>query len=176
MPNYYQILGWKLLANWDFYRQEIMSVIRNKLTKKFTTIPNQIITDHSLSSGALRVYLYLLSKPDGWKVVNTDIQKQLNIKQAQTLANFWKELIKLGWISRHRVRDKDNKIIGGYDYELNETQALPSHRTDPITLGNTHNMEKPYYGESINRDNPQCINNTNDQIKTDLNNTYPQPP
>lgn len=73
-----------------------MSIIRNKITKKFTTVPNLIIIDDKLSHGAFRVYSYLLSKPDGWKVINSDIQQKLNIRQAQTLANFWKELTNSG--------------------------------------------------------------------------------
>jgi hypothetical protein len=153
-----------------------MSVTRSKLTKKFTAVPNAIITDHNLSSGALRVYLYLLSKPDGWKVINADIQNQLNIKQAQTLANFWKELIILGWVTRSRVRDKDNKIRGGYDCKLNDVPVLADGNVEDATLGNIHNMEKPHYGKSVNMENPQYINNTKKENKTDLNNTNPPTP
>ncbi len=119
-----------------------MSIIRNKLSKKFTTIPNQLITDHRLSSGAFRVYVYLLSKPDGWKVINSDIQEQLNIKQGQTLANFWKELISLGWVTRCRNRDGEGKIIGGYDYELNEAPVIFNQDMDKAILGNNHIMGK----------------------------------
>lgn len=153
-----------------------MSVIRNKITKKFTTIPNLIIIDSKLSHGAFRVYSYLLSKPDGWKVINADIQEQLNIKQAQTLANYWKELISSGWISRHRLKDKEGKIIGGYDYELNEYPVL--HNMEATISGNNHNMENPQYGKSINRENPHSLNNTKgqEQNKTEPNNTNPPNP
>ena len=141
-----------------------MSIIHNRITKKFTTIPNRIITDGKLSHGAFRIYSYLLSKPDGWKVINSDIQEQLNIKQAQTLANYWKELINSGWISRYRIKDSNGKIIGGYDYELNEFPVIPpSHDMETTTLGNNHNMENPYYGKSVNRENPQYISNTKEQ-------------
>ena len=156
-----------------------MSIIRNRITKKFTTIPNRIIIDGNLTHGAFRVYSYLLSKPDGWKVINTDIQEQLNIKQSQTMANYWKELISTGWISRCRIKDNAGKIIGGYDYELNESPILPSNQSmEPAILGNIHNVEKPYYGKIINRENPQYINNTKEQEqnKTDLSNTYPPTP
>ena len=153
-----------------------MSIIRNRITKKFTTIPNLIILDSKLSSGAFRVYAYLLSKPNGWKVINSDIQKQLNIRQTQTLANYWKELISLGWISRCRVKDNSGKIIGGFDYELNERPV--TQNVEATTLSNNHNMEKPQCGKSINRENPQYINNTKEQEqnKTDLINTYSPTP
>ncbi len=128
-----------------------MSVLRNKIIKKYTSVPNQIVIDGQLSHGAFRVFIYLLSKPDGWTVVNTDIQKQQSIKQSQTLANYWKELITSGWISRNRIKNEDGKIAGGFDYELNEYPVLSN--VDSSILGNNHIMEDPQYGKSVN----QCI-------------------
>ena len=150
-----------------------MSIIRNKLTKKFTTIPNQIIIDTKLSHGAFRVYAYLVSKYDGWKVINSDIQAKLNIKQAQTLANFWKELLATGWITRYRIKDATGKITGGFDYELNEFPVI--NNIEPAKLGSIHNVESPQYGESVDRENPQYINKTKEQecTNTDLKNTNP---
>ena len=35
-----------------------------------------------------------LSKPDNWIINNEDIKINLNIKSSETIAKFWKELIK----------------------------------------------------------------------------------
>lgn len=148
-----------------------MSIIRNRITKKFTTIPNLIILDGKLSHGAFRVYAYLLSKPNGWKVINSDIQKQLNIRQTQTLSNYWKELISLGWISRCRAKNDSGKIIGGFDYELNERPVTQD--VEVTNLGNNHNMENPQCGKTINRENTQYINNTKEQEQNKTNSTNP---
>lgn len=123
-----------------------MGVIRNKLKNKYLTLPNEIIEDVRISSGAFRVFCYISSKDDGWIVRNKDIQKRLNIKQAQTLANYYKELCESGWISRVRATDKNGNFLGGFDY---------------------HIMDKPYYGKSLITENPQLRKNHN-HSNTDL--------
>ena len=131
-----------------------MAITKNKLVRKFSTVPNAIITDLNVSAGALRVYLYLISKPDGWEVINGVIQSQLDIKQAQTIANYWKELISAGWINRTRTINDKKQYSGGYDYQLNE---------EPI-LDNTHNVENPQCGKSLDRENPEYILSKTDLI------------
>lgn len=135
-----------------------MAILKNNLVKKFSTIPNELIVDKNLSHGAKIVFCYLVSRPDNWEVNNKDIQKQLNIKQAQTLANYWKELISIGWLNRHRKATEKGIFKGGFDYELNDT---------PIIAKN-HNMEKPYLGKTHTHNKTNTIN------KTDLNNKNKQ--
>jgi hypothetical protein len=115
-----------------------MGVIRNKLKNKYLTLPNEIIEDIRISSGAFRVFCYISSKDDGWKVRNKDIQKRLNIKQAQTLANYYKKLCESGWIKRIRAVDHTGNFVGGFDY---------------------HIMEKPYYGKTLISEKPQLLKN-----------------
>ena len=115
-----------------------MGVLRNKLKNKYLTLPNEIIEDIRISSGAFRVFCYISSKDDGWKVRNKDIQKRLNIKQAQTLANYYKELQSAGWIDRTRAVDNSGNFVGGFDY---------------------HIMEKPYYGKTLISENPTLPKN-----------------
>ena len=45
-----------------------MNTLRNELKRDYSQIPNDLITDLTLSAGALRVLLYLFTKPDEWKV------------------------------------------------------------------------------------------------------------
>lgn len=131
-----------------------MTILKNKLVKKFASIPNSIVVDMSISAGALRVYLYLASKPEEWEVINSDIQNKLDIKQAQTIANYWKELIASGWITRRRILNDKNQYSGGFNYELNDA---------PDT---NLNNEEPYYGKSLDRENPEYIINTDIESKT----------
>ena len=50
----------------------------NPMKDNFTQVSNEIVINTNISNGALRVYLYISSKPTGWNVFNKDIQKQLD--------------------------------------------------------------------------------------------------
>lgn len=138
-------------------------IIKNRLVKKFTTVPNAIITDQNISDRALRIYLYLISKPDGWQVNNADVMKQLNIKSEETLSAAWKGLIETGWINRTHKIGANGKFLGGYDYALNEfphaeingQNTEPGKNPDP---GKTRSSETSGSGENREH-NKTKINN-----------------
>lgn len=131
-----------------------MSILRNKLKRDFTLTPNELLTDQRLSMGAKVVYIYLASKPDGWKVWNKEIQNSLSIKDSGTIAKYWKELLDSGWLVRERQKDERGKFTGGYDYQLLDTPL-----TDKTCI-----RENPTLGETPEH------NNTDYNIKTDLDN------
>lgn len=106
-----------------------MAIKKPSIESDFSQIPNKLIVDTTLSPGAFRVVAYLYSKPKSWTACNQDIQRQLKIKQRNTLAKYWKELISSGWVSR-----KKKPGGRGYDYELRKTQS----------------MEKPHSGSRSN--------------------------
>lgn len=78
-----------------------MAIIQNKLESGFTRIPNSVI-NADISAGAFRVYVYMISKPNGWKINNADVCLQLQIKRKETIAKYWKELIDAKLVSRKR--------------------------------------------------------------------------
>lgn len=92
-----------------------MNTLRNELKANYSQIPNELITDLTLSSGALRVLLYLFTKPDNWNVYNADICKQLDISE-KTLTKYWSELLSSKWLRREKKQTKDGKFTGGYSY------------------------------------------------------------
>jgi hypothetical protein len=126
------------------------NTIENTIKDNFTQIGNEIITDTTISNGALRVYLYLLSKPTGWNVFNKDVQSQLGIKQSQTLSRYWKELIDAGYIKRKMAQSEDEQKTGSFIY---------------LILWKNHNMEKPIYGKTHKHNNTKPLSNT--QYKRD---------
>lgn len=130
-----------------------MSILRNKLKDNFTMTPNAIVTDNRLSMGAKVVYIYLASKPDGWKVWNGEIQQSLNIKDSGTIAKYWKELLDTGWLERTPNKGDDGKFSGGYSYEL---MILPNTDNDQIGV-------KPESGKT------PCYNNTDLSSNTNIN-------
>ena len=92
-----------------------MNTLRNELKRDYSQIPNDLITDLTLSAGALRVLLYLFTKPDNWNVYNADICKQLDISE-KTLTKYWNELLSSKWLRREKKQTKDGKFTGGYSY------------------------------------------------------------
>lgn len=136
-----------------------MSIIKNRLSRNFTTLPNAIITE-KISANAFRIYCYLISKPDGWTVLNNDIKLQLDIKHDRSIAKCWKELITTGWVTRQKMVNDEGKFSGGYDYQLNEIAILPDEQN--ILIGKkcllVKNANQQKMAKHINTD---LINKTN---------------
>lgn len=135
-----------------------MSIIRNKLADSFTQIPSKIFTSE-LSHGAVRVYCYLATKPDNWKVYNSDIKKSVGIGSDKTIAKYFKELLGSGWLNRELIVNPNGSFSGGYIYELVES---PNHQKVPIRT----NSE---YGENGDLSNTNLPTNN----KKESNNNLP---
>jgi len=129
----------------------------NELKDNFTQIPNEVIIDKRLSDKALRVYLYIASKPTGWNVFNADVMKSLDIKQKSTIANIWKQLDELGYISRVKVTQnselsKTHKI-GSYIYTIySQSMVKPKD-------GNNQSMVESKDGNNQTHNNKELISN-----------------
>ncbi len=148
-----------------------MSILRNKIKSSFSQIPNDLITDSRLSHGAKLVAIYLMSKPDEWRVCNADIMKGLNISKPHTIAGYWRELIGNGWVTRIEKRES-GKFGGGFDYEINYTAG-----NEPSDDSIDNSTEMPILGNAEKR---QClktampkmgIHSNTESSNTDISNT-----
>lgn len=132
----------------------------NEVKDRFTQIPNEVITDIRLTDKALRVFLYLASKPTGWNIFNADVQKSLGIKQKSTIANIWKQLDELGYISRIKVTQNSelakNHKTGSYIYTL---YAYPSQSMIEPKVGKSQSMVEPKDGMNQTHSNKELISN-----------------
>lgn len=148
-----------------------MTKLINSIRKRFTQIPNAIVIDSLLSDGAYRVFSYMSTKPDDWQFNNRDIQHKLNIKRAETIAKYWKELIQSGWISRQPVLNENGKPSGYFDYVLNFEPQIPTPQNAEVVLPTTN---KPY---TVNQQLRKNRSYTNKEICTnkEITNT-PYPP
>lgn len=81
----------------------------------FTTLPNHIINDKRLSFKAKGLFLYLISKPDGWSFSSDRISNDCNdgIKSVKTGLI---ELENMRLLTRLSIREKG--VFKGYDYVL----------------------------------------------------------
>lgn len=140
-------------------------MIIKKLENSYTHIPNEIITDPEVGDKALRIYCYMMSKPDEWTFFRGDIKRQLGIGSDSTVAKAMKELVDAGWITREKV-DPATAVARGlkpgtYIYTIydikQKSQDLQSCTNYNNGKSGTHNK-------------------TNITNKTDFVSNTPQPP
>lgn len=86
-----------------------------KPQSNFTTIPNHIINDNRLSFKAKGLFLYLISKPDGWNFSADRIANDCNDGKKSVLSGL-KELEINGLLTRKNIRI--NGVFKGFDYSL----------------------------------------------------------
>lgn len=109
-----------------------MSVLIQENNANFTKIANSLIVDKSLSNGAKVLYCYLRSKPNQWKIINSDIENSLNISQ-DSIAKYFKELLDNGWIERSKEKNEKGLFTGGYDYILFDLPKKSGYGKNPDT-------------------------------------------
>ena len=112
-----------------------------------------MIIDKDISHGALRVLLYLFTKPDNWNVYNKDIQKQLNISD-KTLAKYWKELLYSKWLRRKKRPPIDKNLAGGYIYHIGS-----------FSISEESSKKEESYDHSNNKPIQKQVTNNNDEFE-----------
>ena len=70
-----------------------MAILKSEIKNKYSTIPNEIIRDKTLSHSEYRLLIYLYSLPDNWKINQGYLASELNTtrnKINQRLSNIKK--------------------------------------------------------------------------------------
>lgn len=111
-----------------------------QLVKKsnFSIVSNSIVFDKDMSFKAKGVYLYLCSRPDGWKFYINEISS--NGKDGvDSVRSAIRELQDGGYLVRNRVNGENGKF--DYSYEIFETPlGVSPHAGFPVTVeSNTNN-------------------------------------
>jgi hypothetical protein len=82
-----------------------------------------LVNDQELSWKAKGILVYLLSKPDDWKVIEKDIIKQSKDSRDSVRSGI-SELIKAGYIIRSENRNRDKKgRLNTYNYDVYEVSS-----------------------------------------------------
>lgn len=79
-----------------------MSIIRSARNDSCTLIPNDIINDPDLGSNELALLVFLLSRPDNWRVTIESLRDIGRFGGNHKLTQALKRLRELGYVKLHR--------------------------------------------------------------------------
>lgn len=78
-------------------------IIRSNIRQNFTVIPNDMANDDRLGADALGLLVYLLTKPNDWKVRVNELRKRFDMGKDKTY-RILGNLEQLGYVIRESVR------------------------------------------------------------------------
>ena len=126
-----------------------------KPKSRYTSVPNELITDNKISTKAKAIYCLLASKPDGWDFYESALLKE--IKEGKDfLRSALRELQDNGWIKKMQPRTSGGRFSNNDIYVTDKKWDIPDD--DPTVDGFSD------YGE------PATSNNN--ISKTDNTKTY----
>ena len=140
--------------------KSIIRVQKNK-NNPFVMIDKRILSNSTLSWKAKCILIYLLSKPDNWKIMITDLVKQ-STDGRDSVQSGIKELIHARYIISERTRGEGGKY-SAYEYIVLE-------EPHDITVSTTNGFSTSGFSTS----GKSATNNT-DVTKTDINNKEYRP-
>lgn len=92
----------------------------NKLTKQrapFTQVPNELLTDTTISLKAKGLYALMYSKPDNWTFYEGALARESRDGK-EAVSTGLDELVRAGWLRRSGGREEGSNRFCAYDYEL----------------------------------------------------------
>jgi predicted transcriptional regulator len=132
-----------------------MNKVNNKIKENFTTIPNSVIRNKTLSDRARFLFCYMASMPDDWQFYQSAMAKELGYTK-DTLRKYIEELLSTGYLIREQRREKGK--FDSYDYTINFSPCMENTDTVKNGSGKIPNREK---STVTNKDFEQRKNNTN---------------
>jgi hypothetical protein len=107
---------------------ESVPIIRTNHERDFFIASNAASSDPRLSYKARGILMYLLSKPDNWKVIIADLAKQSPDGERAVRAGM-QELIDHGYTQRKAVRDSKGRFIE-WEYTIFESPLCQKGNLD----------------------------------------------
>lgn len=142
------------------------TVLRVAHRKGYTVITNALAQDRTLTWEARGVMLYLLSKPDDWKLTPPDLEQECGRDKVYKILG---ELIKHRYICRDDIRDERGKRIT-VEYAIFEE---PFPEKPDLAKPDLVNTDSTKYREEQSKENlkaatPHKRNLAHDWIVTDV--------
>lgn len=133
-----------------------MNHIKNHVKDKFTLIPNELINEKSINRTARFLFVYLASKPDGWKFNTKELAKGIGTC-IETFRKHRDKLILSGWI----IVEKQNISKGKFDSKTYHILSRPFQEID----------KKASELEKILDEKNSSNKNSDEKKKSDVENT-----
>ncbi|AEE97703.1 hypothetical protein [Mahella australiensis] len=143
--------------------------VKHDASNPYVIVNKTIFTDNRLSWKAKGLHAYLMSRPDDWKVMISDLINQSTDGRDSVYSGL-NELIKYKYVKRERIYV--NGRIGRWEYTVYEVPEVPYE--DENLLPENPEIEKsdllPGFPDQENliQDNPPLLNK--DNTNNDLNN------
>jgi hypothetical protein len=130
--------------------------IKNK-TENFTIMVNEVLKRNDLSLRAKGLYAYLMTLPDDWKILKSEVYTHFTDGKTSVDTAF-KELESRGYILKSRVTDSNNRFTGWRFVILESLEPISAFPT----IGKSENREARQSG---NQQLLSTENITNDKKK-----------
>lgn len=136
-----------------------MSILRNPNRERFTVISNDAPEDARLSAEGLGLYTYLMSKPDGWRILPKELRKRFGVGRDK-IQGIFKHLTLLGYLELRRIYEGGK--LAGTEYILHE---IPREPENPALC--PENLKTQSLGKTRDSGNAGPLVNTETTARTE---------
>lgn len=121
-------------------------IIRSNIRQNFTVIPNEMANDDRLGADTLGLLVYLLTKPNDWKVRVNELRKRFDMGKDKTY-RILGNLEQLGYVIRESVRaegkfSETRYIVRDLPCPDFSDAVLPDTENPPLTKNRDHKEPK----------------------------------
>ena len=134
-------------------------IIRSNIRQNFTVIPNEMANDDRLGADTLGLLVYLLTKPNDWKVRVNELRKRFDMGKDKTY-RILGNLEQLGYVIRESVRTE-----GKFAETRYIVRDLPCPDFSDAVLSDTEN---PPLNKKRDNKEPKNTKSTNKKAVADL--------
>jgi len=108
-------------------------IIRNEVSDNFSVLPNHLMNDERLSADELGLLVYLLSKPNDWRVQTSQLQARFGIGRDKT-KRIIRQLEQYGYIAKDLQRAERGQFAANR-YIVSDSPLTENPLTDnPLTV------------------------------------------
>jgi hypothetical protein len=108
-------------------------IIRNEVSDNFSVLPNHLMNDERLSADELGLLVYLLSKPNDWRVQTSQLQARFGIGRDKT-KRIIRQLEQYGYIAKDLQRAEGGQFASNR-YIVSDSPLTENPLTDyPLTV------------------------------------------
>ena len=134
-------------------------IIRSNIRENFTVLPNELANDNRLGADTLGLLVYLLTKPNDWKVRVNELRKRFDIGKDKTY-RILSNLEQLGYVTRESVRAE-----GKFAETRYIVRDLPCPDFSDAVFSDTEN---PTLNKNRDHKEPKITKSTNKKAVADL--------